>query len=212
MNQNPPKFVQYGCGWSAPQGWLNFDSSPTLRLERFPILGRFVCKNAQHFPAGVVYGDVVNGLPVPTGSAALLYCSHVLEHLALEDFRTALKESYRVLVPGGTFRLVLPDLEAAIHEYIESRESNASSQFLESTMLGIKSRSKGLDGFMRDWLGGSKHLWMWDYKSMKSELEVAGFVGVRRAACGDSSEGAFAAVEDEGRWAGALGVECQKPN
>lgn len=202
--------IQYGCGWSAPAGWVNFDSSPTLRLERIPILGRFVCKNAQRFPYGVVYGDVVKGLPVATESATLLYCSHVLEHLALEDFRTALRESYRVLAPAGTFRLVLPDLETAVREYLASDNSDAASRFMESTMLGIKTRSKGLGGFVRDWMGGSKHLWMWDYKGMKCELESAGFVGIRRATLGDSLESDFAGVENEGRWAGALGVECKK--
>lgn len=32
-------FIQYGCGLSAPAGWRNFDSSPTLRAQRLPVLG-----------------------------------------------------------------------------------------------------------------------------------------------------------------------------
>jgi hypothetical protein len=27
-------YVQYGCGLLAPQGWINFDASPRLRIER----------------------------------------------------------------------------------------------------------------------------------------------------------------------------------
>jgi hypothetical protein len=36
---NEEYYVQYGCGWSAPRGWRNFDASLTLRFERLPIIG-----------------------------------------------------------------------------------------------------------------------------------------------------------------------------
>ena len=36
--------VQYGCGLSDPEGWKNFDSSPTLRLQKLPLIGRFIKK------------------------------------------------------------------------------------------------------------------------------------------------------------------------
>ncbi|MEO8614630.1 MAG: methyltransferase domain-containing protein [Luteolibacter sp.] len=202
--------VQYGSGWSDPAGWLNYDSSPTLRLERFPLFGRFVSKNSQRFPAGVIYGDIVKGLPLSSGTVSLLYCSHVLEHLALNDFHTALAESFRILAPGGTFRFVLPDLETLINDYRASDDCDAANRFMENTMLGIHSRSRGLRAVICNSLGGSKHLWMWDYKAMKKELQLAGFVDVRRAVFGDSKEQGFAGVESEDRWLQALGVECCK--
>ena len=33
-------YLQYGCGWDALDGWLNFDASPTLRMERIPAVGK----------------------------------------------------------------------------------------------------------------------------------------------------------------------------
>src|SRR5882724_7131927 len=33
------EYVHYGCLFCAPESWLNFDASPTLRFERIPILG-----------------------------------------------------------------------------------------------------------------------------------------------------------------------------
>src|SRR5262245_22988509 len=30
-------YVQYGCGLSAPDDWLNFDASPTLWLQLIPV-------------------------------------------------------------------------------------------------------------------------------------------------------------------------------
>ena len=64
---------------------------------------------------------------------------------------------------------------------------------------------------MTSWLGNSKHLWMWDLRSMASELESAGFRRVRRAGFGDSDDPMFSRAEDRDRWHDCLGVECVKP-
>ncbi|MES2692495.1 MAG: hypothetical protein V4773_03405 [Verrucomicrobiota bacterium] len=78
-------------------------------------------------------------------------------------------------------------------------------------MLGTFSRPRGLVEFLKRWLGGSKHLWMWDYKAMARELTDAGFVEIRRAAFGDASDAMFKDVENIGRWTHCLGVECRRP-
>src|SRR5687767_6441655 len=105
-------YVQFGCGLSAPDGWLNFDSSPTLRAQRLPLIGSAIARASDtRFPEAVRYGDIVTGLPVADGSCKGVYASHVLEHLALEDMRTALRNTWKILEPGGVFRLVVPDLE-----------------------------------------------------------------------------------------------------
>ena len=80
------QYIQYGSGWCAPKGWRNFDASPTLRFERIPILGRLYTENQERFPKNVEYGDIISGLPVSDNSCQVVYCSHILEHLALEDF------------------------------------------------------------------------------------------------------------------------------
>lgn len=94
-------YVQFGCGWSAPDGWLNFDASPTLRFERLPVVGRLYTRNAKRFPANVIYGDIVRGLPLTENSCQGMYCSHVLEHLALGDLDRALKNVHRYLKLGA---------------------------------------------------------------------------------------------------------------
>ena len=43
-------YVQYGCGFDAPDGWINYDASPTLFFERIPVLGRLYTKNERRFP------------------------------------------------------------------------------------------------------------------------------------------------------------------
>lgn len=204
-------YVQFGCGYSAPSGWQNFDASPTLRFERLPLIGRLYTKNASRFPENVEYGDIVRGLPIASGSCDGIYCSHVLEHLSLEDVRIALHNTHEILRPRGIFRLVLPDLEYFINQYISNNQNDASFQFMKETSLGHEKRNSNLKEFIVHWLGNSQHLWMWDYKSIEPELENAGFVGVRKSAFGDCSDPKFREVEDKGRWDNCLGVECRKP-
>src|SRR5215813_14912453 len=107
----PALFIQYGCGLSAPKNWINFDSSPRLRLEKIPILSSIIVALAGRlFPKNVRVGNIVRGLPVPDRSASAVYCSHVLEHLPRDELPIALKNTLRILVPEGVFRLVVPDL------------------------------------------------------------------------------------------------------
>jgi SAM-dependent methyltransferase len=202
-------WVHFGCGLCAPKEWLNFDSSPTLRLQQLPMVGRFVPAGPYgRFPPNVRYGDVVKGLPLPNAAADLLYSSHVLEHLSLDDLRTALRNCRRALRQGGTFRLVLPDLELIVERYRADGTPGAAVRFMQDTLLGRESRSRRLSGFFRDWLGNSLHLWMWDYRSLAAELQEAGFSKVRRAAFNDSPLQAFGLVETADRWRDALGIEC----
>jgi len=203
--------VQFGCGLSAPVEWANYDSSPALRLQRLPVIGALVpAGRFGRFPANVKYGDITLGLPLPSNHAALLYSSHVLEHLSLEDMRRALRNCHRVLQPRGIFRMVLPDLERLVKRYSDDSSSDACIRFMQDTLLGSKSRPRGLAAFLRDRLGNSRHLWMWDFKGLAKELADAGFLDIRRAYFGDSPAQDFRLVEAADRWTDALGIECRK--
>ena len=144
------------------------------------------------------------------GECQGVYCSHVLEHLALNDLRKALRETYRILAGGGIFRLVVPDLEREARTYLDDESSAAAIGFMRATLLGKEERTRSIKAFLREWLGNSHHLWMWDFKSLREELQEAGFSEIRRAELGDSVDPKFVEVEDAGRWIACLGVECRR--
>jgi hypothetical protein len=204
------EFVQYGCGLSAPDNWLNFDSSPTLRIQRIPVVGRVYIRNQVRFPRNVRYGDIVAGLPIPSESCKGVFCSHVLEHLALEDCRVALKNTFSYLRPGGVFRLIVPDLEALVRTYISDNEPEAALRFMEYSGLGRKNRARSLAGFVRDMFGNSAHLWMWDRRSIHVELERHGFTAIRQAMPGDAPDLRFNDVEEKSRFVDAVAIQCEK--
>lgn len=206
-------YVQYGCGIMAPADWVNFDSSPTLQLQRIPLLGLFTKKKVV-FPPNVKYGDIVKGLPgITDGSCDAVYCSHVLEHLSMKDFYKALENTYKVLKKGGIFRCVLPDLEWSINRYIEQKKANnwyASIEFMQSTMLGLEERPVSIkDRLIYAW-GNSGHLWMWDEASLKQSLERYGYSSIRPCIFNDSKEEAFKLVEQESRFVSFIAFECVK--
>ena len=195
---------------STAKSWINFDASPTLRFERLPLVGWAYTKNKQRFPKDVRYGDIVRGLPIPAQSCSGLYASHVLEHLALDDCRIALRQSFTLLKPGGIFRMIVPDLEALIKQYVQMTTAEASSEFMRRTSLGRAVAPRGLVDFAKAFLGHAEHLWMWDYKGMARELELAGFVAIRRCTFGDSQDPMFRDVEAPERFVDAVAIECAR--
>jgi predicted SAM-dependent methyltransferase len=203
--------LHYGCGLLEAPGWYNCDASPTLRLQRLPVFGVAFRKYLQPvFPRSIQYGDVVKGLSLPPDSCDAIYCCHVLEHLSLEDCRSALRNTNLYLKPGGTFRCVLPDFEQQVAAYLADSSPAAVPEFLSYTFLGRKVRPKTLTAIVRDYFGNSHHLWMWDYKALAAELEAARFRDIRRCELGDSSNVAFRTVENPGRFEWALAIECTK--
>ena len=202
-----------GCGWCAPKEWANFDASLTLKWERLPILGRSYTKNARRFPANVKPGSIVKGLPVPDESWVGVYASHVREHLTLEDFHFALKNTWRILRKGGVFRLVVPDLEWSAREYIarlDRGEPNANAFLLRATYLGSEIRQRGLAGLARKLFNTSAHLWMWDETSLTHALRDHKFDRIRRCRFGDCEDTMFSLVEDRSRFDNAVAMEARR--
>ncbi|RVU34674.1 methyltransferase domain-containing protein [Hwanghaeella grinnelliae] len=68
--------------------------------------------NAQPGPGVDIVGDLRDLSLFEDASVTQIYASHVLEHLAYSDeVLPALKGCHRILVPGGTLMLSVPDLD-----------------------------------------------------------------------------------------------------
>lgn len=78
--------LNVGCGRTPMEGFLNMDLHPEV--------------------PGVIFGDLMNKLPLDPATVDFAYASHVLEHVA--DFDRAMREMARVVKPGGRFYIVVP--------------------------------------------------------------------------------------------------------
>ncbi|KAA3603979.1 MAG: methyltransferase domain-containing protein [Candidatus Scalindua sp. AMX11] len=211
-------YVQYGCGNVSIDGWLNFDSSPTLRIQKIPVLGRLLRSRLNCvFDNTIRYGDIIKGLPLKLGSVDGLFCSHVLEHLSYADGLIALKNSFNYLKPGGRFRIILPDLETYIKTYIQEISSDSSGikamaavNFNSSTRLGTKKfrtsfKSRLYEAFR------SRHHWMWDNESLSKTLDDHGFINVKTFQQGECDDEMFLRPEREYQFSHSFALECTKP-
>jgi SAM-dependent methyltransferase len=201
-------YVYYGASTSAVPSWINFDASLTVRFQNLPLVGKALARlsgNGFSFPDYLRYGDIITGLPLPDGSADGIYASHVLEHLSLEDMRAALRNTLRLLRPGGVFRLIVPDLHERARRYVaridaDPRDAGAALDFIEATELGEQRAMAGALRRLRRGLSLARHQWMWDHPSMARELESAGFVAIRKSAFGDAADPRFREVEQHDRY------------
>jgi SAM-dependent methyltransferase len=73
----------------------------------------------------------LKGFPFPDNSFDAAYSSHVLEHFTLEQGEYLLKEALRVLRPGGLLRIVVPDLETTLREFVRLLDCHDGSPLAE---------------------------------------------------------------------------------
>ncbi len=116
-------------------------------------------------------GDASDLARFADGTFAEVYASHVLEHFDYhEELAQVLREWRRVLRPGGTLYVSVPDLERLCHLYVTPRLPSAVRFDLMRMIFGGH-----LDAYDYHMAGLDESL-LGDY------LERAGFVAIRRVA------------------------------
>jgi SAM-dependent methyltransferase len=122
--------------------------------------------------------DLVGHLPYPDNSIAKIQAQDVLEHMAFDQVPFVLDEIYRVLKPGGTFRLSVPDYRSPI----QKRRSiyDARGRVIGDLMMGATSYLDAVNGEARVRFSadGEAHLWFPRYELvthlvLKSEIRKA---------------------------------------
>ena len=70
----------------------------------------------------ICHYDIRRPLPFPDDTFDSVYALHIIEHLTPEEGGQFVAEIFRVLRPGGIFRLSTPDLERVVRAYLERLE------------------------------------------------------------------------------------------
>ena len=60
----------------------------------------------------IIYHDIEKPFPLPDNSVDRIISEHCFEHIEITKYPTILKELYRILKPGGLFRLAVPDYQS----------------------------------------------------------------------------------------------------
>lgn len=94
------QYLNLACGvlYANSREWVNCDFSPSSK--------------------DVTKVDLNAKLPYESNFFDLVYSSHFIEHISREKIEYFLNECYRVLKPGGIIRIVTPDFENIVSEYL----------------------------------------------------------------------------------------------
>ena len=137
------------------------------------------------------------------GSVELIYACHLLEHFKRQDVERVLGEWWRVLAPGGTLRVAVPDFEALCRLYA----THGQLQLIIGPLYGRQDYEYNI------------HYNTFDFASLSATLERVGFVNVRRydwrqtehANVDDFSQAYIPHMDKENGFLISLNVECDKP-
>jgi predicted SAM-dependent methyltransferase len=94
------EYLNLGCGAIYHDDWINIDYT----------------SNSQF----VLEYDLTKGIPKEDLSVDVVYHSHILEHFTKQQAVQFLKECFRVLKNNGIIRIVVPDLQFSVKEYMHS--------------------------------------------------------------------------------------------
>jgi predicted SAM-dependent methyltransferase len=155
--------------WLAAGGPVRLEIGSGPRLPGWITLDRNFGAHVQH--------DLLDPLPFPDGSVDEIYSSHVLEHFQYPHPMIAIvRECHRVLKPGGTLRVAVPDASIFVRAYCGDGAFDVSRYCAEPVGLSFRSRMDILNFIA--YLGGD-HKHLFDAENLVEVLAEAGFGDAR---------------------------------
>jgi predicted SAM-dependent methyltransferase len=137
--------LHLGCGRRRLEGYTNIDILPTVEPD--------------------IVGDITRLTEFEENSAGVIYASHVLEHIPRPFILDTLREWRRVLKPGGTLRVSVPDFMALAELYLYD---GISMWRVVGPLVG------------RQDYPANTHYMIYDYEYLAWTLGEAGFYDIRR--------------------------------
>ncbi len=150
--------LHLGCGPNKFPGWVNVDIEEQYEPE--------------------LLHDLSEGLPQADATVDLIFSEHFFEHLTLPDGVALMAECRRVLRPGGTLRIAMPDLTTIVEAY----GGDWRDQAWLAAYPQIRTAAQMLNTGMRAW----EHRYLYDLEDLTLRLTDLGFVDVRPMEWGQS--------------------------
>ena len=180
MRSEPVKRLQVGAGHFNMKGWLNTDIEPG---------------------PGQVYLDAGAPFPFPDKTFTYVHAEQLIEHLTYQQAQVFVRESFRVLVPGGRIRLSTPNLLSLIALF------NKNKTPMQKKLLDYQIRANRLpttplpetawfNELVRSW----GHEFIYDPESLRKTLEEPGFKSVTLVKDGVSDAPDLQNIEMHWKW------------
>lgn len=118
-----------------------------------------------------LYWDLRRGLPFDDNTVEAVYSSHLFEHLTFEQGQTLMAEALRVLRPGGSFSIAVPDARIYVEHYLGQRDLPAEYFGWEAAF----NNSTRIDALNYVAYMAGEHTYMFDLENLVFRLKTAGF-------------------------------------
>jgi predicted SAM-dependent methyltransferase len=181
-------------GWSRPER-LNLGSGS----DRKP---GFL--NVDLFPGGDLTLDLRRGLPFASNATSLIVSEHFFEHVDYPGPVTRLlQECFRVLRPGGRFRMSVPDTAWPVEAYVAGADHPYFTACKQERWHPdyCQTRAEHLNYHYHQ---DGEHKFLYDEETARLLLDRIGFIRVAR--CGYDAQ-----LDSPGRKIGSLVMEGFKP-
>jgi predicted SAM-dependent methyltransferase len=172
LKQNGVRKLQIGAGPNNFPGWLNTDYTPI---------------------AGQAFLDATAPFPLPDQSFDYVFSEHVIEHFNYWEGLDMLRESYRIMRPGGRIRVVTPNLSQLVRLF-----ENADDPYIQRKLQAVNYWPKTPDNAglilnleLHDW----GHQFVYSATLLGDSLKRAGFRNIRQYQVGESDDPSLVNVE-----------------
>jgi predicted SAM-dependent methyltransferase len=172
--------LQIGSGANLLSGWLNSDYMPRQSEQ--------------------LYLDATQPFPFPSQRFDYIFSEHVIEHLWYRDGLAMLRESYRVLKPGGRIRISTPNLRQIVSLLDEPLDEIRRRYVKLATDEHIPDNKEYRPSFVvNNFFWDFGHLFVYDPQTLARSLELAGFQAIREWPTGESDDPQLRGIESHGK-------------
>lgn len=179
-------YLNVGCGWNTPDGFINLDYEWHTRVD--------------------LVWDLAKPLPFADNSMDGIYTEHCLEHVTHQVARFALSEFRRVLKPSASLRVIVPDAELYFGLYAQFKAGQAPAVPYQPDPLPPETTPLMA---MLPIFFDHQHRYGYDFETMALFLKQAGFQQIERASFRQGKD-ALLLIDDEWRKVESLYVEAVK--
>jgi predicted SAM-dependent methyltransferase len=177
LTNGKPLRLNLGSGFHPKPGWINVDLVDELSDLQL---------------------DLREPLPFADNSVAQIYTEHFFEHLSFtspadslareieapgspSDALTFLRECLRVLAPGGTIDIGVPDAEIALHDYLQRQTAGGDGHGANANWWGPNWCDTPMHRLNYVFRQGREHQYAWDYETLERVLAAVGFTSIAAA-------------------------------